>query len=175
MHQAPKQNRPDHGEWVSLKTRKIRRFPRCQVHVPSKILASDPPRLKLLVLFGVWCFGCFALGAPECSLDQHPTKHPRGLSALKRPRGLSLCRVLSRGIEMAKTENRKPYLFFRTLFLGGLRYAAPLSLFSPFVCLTAFFWCLGVRGLLLGSRSPHRPYHRHRAPCGVLVSYFWAN
>ena len=47
----------DHGKWVSLKTRKIRRFPRCQVHVPSKILASDPPRLKLLVLFGVWCFG----------------------------------------------------------------------------------------------------------------------
>ena len=38
--------------------------------------------------------------------------------------------------------------------------------------LCSSFWCRGVRVLFLGSRSPHRPHHRHRAPPEFSSSSF---
>ena len=64
------------------------------------------------------------------------------------------------------TRRRAPLLSlsFSAFFRGALPLCcSSLAVLSP--CLSArLFWCLGVRVLFLGSRRPHRPHHRHRAP-----------
>jgi len=56
----------------------------------------------------------------------------------------------------------------RLFFMRGF-VMLPLYRCSPPVCLLVLFSMPGVWVLLLGSRSPFRRYHRHRAPWGVLV------